>query len=102
MQKTSSPIKRGRTDLGQGEIDFDHRALVIDNEHLRNTLIGLNEKLTVFNDLKNDLEQHQSMFEDSEVHREELQVHIKTTSVHIQSDSSQNKSYQDTLISENN
>jgi hypothetical protein len=42
------------------------------------------------------------MFEDSEVHREELQVHIKTTSVHIQSDSSQNKSYQDTLISENN
>ena len=45
---------------------------MIDNEHLRNTLIGLNEKLTVFNDLKTDLEQHQSLLEDSETHRGEL------------------------------
>lgn len=59
MSKTASPLKRSRADLAsQGAIDFDHRALVIDNEHLRNTLIGLNEKLTVFNDLKTDLEQH--------------------------------------------
>jgi len=62
MSKPSSPLKRSRTDLGsQVAIDFDHRALVIDNEHLRNTLIGLNEKLTVFNDLKSDLEQHKWM-----------------------------------------
>lgn len=42
-------------------------------EHLKNTLIGLGEKLTVFNDLKLDLEQNKTMFLDSEHHREELQ-----------------------------
>jgi|APGre2960657444_1045066.scaffolds.fasta_scaffold304213_1 hypothetical protein len=57
MSKPSSPLKKSRTTLAnEGAIDFDHRALVIDNEHLRNTLIGLNEKLTVFNDLKSDLD----------------------------------------------
>jgi hypothetical protein len=32
--------------------DLENKRLKVEVEHLKNTLIGLNEKLTVFNDLK--------------------------------------------------
>jgi hypothetical protein len=38
------------------DIDLENKRLKVEVEHLKNTLIGLNEKLTVFNDLKQDLE----------------------------------------------
>ena len=37
-------------------MEFENKSLLNEVEHLKNTLIGLNEKLTVFNDLKKDLE----------------------------------------------
>ncbi len=44
----------------------------IDIEHHKNLLIGLNEKLTVFNDLKHDLESKKQMIAQSEEKRAEL------------------------------
>jgi hypothetical protein len=71
-------------------------------EHLKNTLIGLNEKLTVFNDLKKDLEQAKHMLRDSESHRDQLQNHIEKTAKIARQQAQENKVYQDTLIAENN
>jgi hypothetical protein len=34
------------------DLDLENKRLKVEVEHLKNTLIGLNEKLTVFNDLK--------------------------------------------------
>jgi hypothetical protein len=34
----------------------------VENEHVKNMLIGLNEKLIVFNDFKHDVENHKAMF----------------------------------------
>lgn len=63
-RETSSP-KRSRGNSAV-DIDIDNKRLKVEVEHLKNTLIGLNEKLTVFNDLKKDLEQARNMLDDSE------------------------------------
>ncbi len=42
-------------------------------DHLQNTLLGLNEKLIVFNDLKRDLATHKQMLQESETKRQQLQ-----------------------------
>lgn len=44
----------------------------IELEHKLNTLIALNEKLTVFNDLKADVSQNKAIFRESEGARERL------------------------------
>jgi len=54
-ETSSFSPKRGRVSSAT-DIDIDNKRLKVENEHLKNTLIGLNEKLTVFNDLKQDLE----------------------------------------------
>ena len=48
-------------------------------EHMRNTLIALNEKLQVFNDFKKDAAENKSFVRESEGAREKLQVIITTT-----------------------
>ena len=42
-------------------------------DHLKNTLLGLNEKLIVYNDLKLDLSTHRQMLQDSDSKRLKLQ-----------------------------
>ena len=48
-------------------------------EHKLNTLIALNEKLQVFNDLKKDVAENQNFVRQSENAREKLQITITTT-----------------------
>ena len=38
------------------ELSMENKSMRNEIEHLKNTLIGLNEKLTVFNDFKKDLD----------------------------------------------
>ena len=54
-KETSSSPRRTRGSSAV-DLDIDNKRLKVEVEHLKNTLIGLNEKLTVFNDLKKDLE----------------------------------------------
>ena len=58
----------------------------IELEHKLNTLIALNEKLEVFNDLKKDVSENQNCFRESEGARERLQFTITTTSTKIRED----------------
>ena len=64
-------------------------------------LIGLNEKLLVFNDLKNDVESHKSMFKSSEGERERWQVSVREISTKVSSDLEHHQSYAHELIQEN-
>ena len=70
------------------------REMEAENEHVKNMLIGLNEKLTVFNDLKVDVENHKAMLKNSEGERDNLQIHIKETSKKVIIDSEQHSSYE--------
>jgi len=45
------------------ELQHQMREMDAENEHVKNMLIGLNEKLTVFNDLKVDVENHKAMLQ---------------------------------------
>jgi len=58
----------------------------IELEHKLNTLIALNEKLEVYNDLKKDVSENQNCFRESEGMREKLQFTITTTSTKIRED----------------
>ena len=51
-----------------------------------NTLIGLNEKLSVFTDLKRDVKENQSFVRESEDGREVLQVTITKTAESLKED----------------
>ena len=72
-----------------------------DIDHLKNTLIGLNSKLDTYNDMEKDVQHHKHMLQENECARGKLQDHIVETSKKIEQDTAQHKSYQDTLISEN-
>lgn len=48
------------------DLEIDNQSLRVDLEHHKNLLIGLNEKLIVFNDLKQDLDQHRTMLQNTE------------------------------------
>jgi hypothetical protein len=53
IRKESSSNSPRRTRGGSAvDNDLENKRLKVEVEHLKNTLIGLNEKLTVFNDLK--------------------------------------------------
>jgi hypothetical protein len=56
--------------------------------------------LTVFNDLKSDVDQHQTLFNKSEAARDILQVTIQQTSVQINNQAQENSNYQDKLAGE--
>jgi predicted nucleotide-binding protein len=48
----------------------------VENEHLSDTLVGVNAKLVVQNDLIQDVQQHSIMFKNSEAKREDLRQDI--------------------------
>ena len=106
MNASGSP-KRPNTSMNQqppaqnGPTDYEHEKLQQELEHHKNLLIGLNEKLTVFNDLKQDLDSHKTMTHKHEVAREELQAHIAENAQAFNDHAADGKSYQDTLIQEN-
>ena len=91
----SSP-QRPRTSITKvvsHDLDLENERLRIEEERLKNILNGLNEKLTVFNDLKTDVDQHNKMIKQSESARDGLQVTIKKTSVEIHQQGVENKKY---------
>lgn len=56
----------------------------IEIERMKTTLIALNEKLVVTNDIKSQLDEFTESFSKSEAKRGELQVHMVTTSKTIE------------------
>lgn len=75
--------------------------LTTEHEHDRNILISLNEKLIVFNDFKQDVENHKAMLRNSESDREKLQMQIRTISQKTMMDSEQHTAERQGLIEEN-
>jgi hypothetical protein len=73
---------RTNYDLPEDVGELQHRVLELqaENEHVKNMLIGLNEKLVVFNDFKQDMENHKAMLKSSEGEREKHQVHVRMIS----------------------
>ena len=72
----------------------------IELEHKLNTLIALNEKLQVFNDLQKDVAENQQNFRTSENSREELQVKITQIAVEVKEDTELKEKYQTSLLEE--
>lgn len=56
----------------------DFQKVAAENEHLKNTLAALHDKLLVFNDLKRDLQSHKDMLSRNERARDTLQTSIET------------------------
>ena len=76
--RTSTHIIESRADLDDRTATaLENQRLLIENENLKNILNGLNEKLTVSNDVKNDLEQHKKMYNQSESSRLGLHNQMK-------------------------
>ena len=69
----------------------------IELEHKLNTLIALNEKLNVFNDLKNDVAENQAIFKQSENEREKLQITITTNAQKLKEDSEMHEKFEQQL-----
>ena len=74
----------------------------IELQHTLNTLIALNEKLEVFNDLKKDKSEHMTIINDSEGNRTKLQYTITTTAVKVKENAERNEEYQNKLVNEIN
>ena len=119
MQKTSSPKKSrpseskaspsrqsllnayNKQSEDAGELHHQVLELIAENEHVKNIMIGLNEKLLAFNDFKQDVENHKAMLKSSEGEREQWQIKVRTISQKVIVDAEQHTSYEQTLISEN-
>ena len=67
----------------------------IEVEDKLNTLIALNEKLEVFNDLKKDVKENQTFVITSEAAREKLQVTITETADKLNEDTKIKEQYQE-------
>jgi len=77
----------------------DHTIAKLQNdvENYKNTLYGVNNKLVVFNDLKNDVSVHQNLIRDSEQKRNELHDLIKQSGVTSAQEAEKNKAFQTEL-----
>jgi hypothetical protein len=82
------------------DLHMDLKRSRAEEEHLKNLLIGLNEKLAVYVDLKRDLEQNKNMLGQSEGAREDLQATIQEIADKVKEDAEQHQMYSDTLIRE--
>ena len=69
----------------------------VEAEHKLNTLIALNEKLEVFNDLKKDVTENKEFVRQSEEARHGLQVQINATAEKIAEDTNIKQKYQESL-----
>ena len=90
---TETMLEQGDTDrlqllLKEREIELEHKL---------NTLIALNEKLQVFNDLKKDVSENQSFVRESEGAREKLQITITTTATRLKEDTEMKEKFQESL-----
>lgn len=70
-------------------------------EHLKNTLIGVNDKVLVLNDLKLDIQNHKAMLQQSEQERGEWQIKVRTISTKVVQDSEAHTVQKEGLIREN-
>ena len=68
------------------DLQFALKEKDVELQHTLNMLIGLNEKLEVFNDLKQDKAQHLAMIKEIENQRENLRVTITTTAKSVEVD----------------
>ena len=66
-------------------------------EHKLNTLIALNEKLQVFNDIKKDLAENKQIVRQSEDARGNLQITIKQTAQKLKEDTEMKEKFQESL-----
>lgn len=82
------------------DIDLKHQELQIDNENLKNILNGLNEKLTVYNDMKADVERHNAMLKQSEAGRAQDQQNLKRAEQQMREQAAANKAHQEKLYQE--
>lgn len=71
-------------------------------DHHKNLLIGANEKLTILNVIKEDLEQHRDMLNNSEYAREDLQQHLDHAVNESQQIATVGAQKHDTIITDNN
>ena len=71
-------------------------------EHKLNTLIALNEKLQVFNDIKKDLAENKQIVRQSEDARGKLQITIKQTAQKLKEDTEMKEKFQESLQSKIN
>ena len=71
-------------------------------EHKLNTLIALNEKLQVFNDIKKDLAENKQIVRQSEDARGKLQVTITQTAQKLKEDTEMKEKFQESLQSKIN
>ena len=69
----------------------------VEAEHKLNTLIALNEKLEVFNDLKKDVTENKEFVRQSEEARRGLQVQINVTAEKLAEDTNIKQKYQESL-----
>ncbi len=70
-------------------------------DHLKTTVVSLDTKVKVLDDMKEDRDNARDQLNQSEQKREELHTHIKDTVVKIEKDTEEHKTYQDSLISDN-
>lgn len=72
----------------------------VEIERMKTTLLALNEKLTVVNDVKQDIVEHQQYFQESEAQRAKLQNILVDTSNKVQDEAVKNNDKQEELIRE--
>eukprot|EP00347_Sterkiella_histriomuscorum_P004714 403359390 len=107
--KTASPTRRSQAadNSRQDFVSVDKELLrglserEVEIEHLKTTVIALNQKVEIIRDMEIDVVNSNTLTKNSEVKRVELQTFIKQTSVTIQEDAQKNKQFQDELIAEN-
>jgi hypothetical protein len=72
----------------------------VEIERMKTTLMALNEKLAVVNDVKMDIEDHKKYFATSEQERAKLQDILVETSESVKQEAIKNKDKQEELIAE--
>ena len=84
MSKSIVDVSAAKREISELQLDLKEKDQ--QNEHLMNILTGLNNKLSVYNDLKLDVETHKNLLADSENHREQLQRGMEQTADKINRD----------------
>jgi chromosome segregation ATPase len=97
MNRFSSHMMEQRENV---DLHMDLKRSRAEEEHLKNLLIGLNEKLAVYVDLKRDLEQNKNMLSQSEGAREDLQATIHEIADKVKEDAEQHQMHANTLTKE--
>ena len=85
---------------GKDDLQLALKEKEIELEHKLNTLIALNEKLQVYNDLQKDVAENQQFVRESEAAREELQVQIVQISQKVKEDTELKEQLHNSLIKE--